>query len=85
MWSGHLQFGLLFPVSFLHALLLLLLEEVVAGDGEGGHQHYKLVEVHLVVFVRVQVIHDLLHQHRVLLRLERETQETDTSYACLSN
>ena len=57
--------------SFLQLLgiFILLLEEVIAGDGQGGHQHNKLIEIHLVVLVRVQVIHDFLHEHRIFLRL----------------
>lgn len=75
LFKWRCRFTVWFTVGFLLALLFLLLEEVVAGDGEGGHQHYELVEIHLVVFVRVQVVHDLLHQHRVLLRLQTKTQE----------
>lgn len=56
--------------GFLLVFLLLLLEEVVTGDSERGNQHNKLIEIHLVVFVRVQVVHDFLHQHRILLRLK---------------
>lgn len=55
--------------SGLLVFLLLFLEEVVAGDGEGGHQHDKFVEIHLVVFVGVQVVHDFLHQQGVFLGL----------------
>lgn len=51
-------------------LLILLLEEVVAGNGQGRHQHDKLVEIHLVVLVGIQVVHDFLHQHRILLGLQ---------------
>lgn len=55
----------------LLVFLFLLLEEVVAGNSQGGHQHNKLIEIHFVVFVRVQVVHDFLHQHRILLRLKQ--------------
>lgn len=54
-----------------HLLLILLLEEVVAGDGQSGHQHNKLVKIHLVVLVGIQVVHDFLHQHRIFLGLQR--------------
>lgn len=54
-----------------HLLLIMLLEEVVAGDGQSGHQHNKLVKIHLVVLVGIQVVHDFLHQHRIFLGLQR--------------
>lgn len=58
--------------------LILLLEEVVAGDGESGHQHDKLVKIHLVVLVGVQVVHDFLHQQRIFLGLQ--TGEENISF-----
>lgn len=65
-------------MSFLH-LLILLLEEVVAGDCQGGHQHHKLVEIHLIVLVGIQVVHDFLHQHRILLGLQTKRDNKRTS------
>lgn len=58
--------------------LILLLEEVVAGDGESSHQHDKLVKIHLVVLVGVQVVHDFLHQQRIFLGLQ--TGEENISF-----
>lgn len=55
-------------------LLILLLEEVVAGDGQSSHQHNKLVKIHLVVLVGIQVAHDFLHQHRIFLGLQTGEQ-----------
>lgn len=57
-------------------VLILLLEEVVAGDGQSGHQHNKLVKIHLVVLVGIQVVHDFLHQHRIFLGLQTGEQNT---------
>ena len=67
--DGDLQSLYSFPYRCLLAFLLLLLEELIAGNGQGGHQHHKLVEVHLVVFVHVQVVHDFLHEQWILLSL----------------
>lgn len=68
----------------LLGVLVLLLEEVVAGDGQGGHQHHELVKVHLVVFVGVQVVHDFLHQHRILLGLKEGQRKPQIhSFRCL--
>lgn len=63
--------------------LILLLEEVVAGDGESGHQHDKLVKIHLVVLVGVQVVHDFLHQQRIFLGLQ--TGEENISFGLFSD
>lgn len=63
--------------------LILLLEEVVAGDGESSHQHDKLVKIHLVVLVGVQVVHDFLHQQRIFLGLQ--TGEENISFGLFSN
>lgn len=70
---------MLFPLL----LLILLLEEVVAGNSQGRHQHDKLVEIHLVVLVGIQVVHDFLHQHRILLGLQtkRENKARHTAVA----
>lgn len=62
---------MLFPLL----LLILLLEEVVAGNSQGRHQHDKLVEIHLVVLVGIQVVHDFLHQHRILLGLQTKREK----------
>lgn len=62
-------------MSLLSLLIfILLLEEVIAGNGQGGHQHNKLVEIHLVVLVGIQVVHDFLHQHRILLGLQTKQE-----------
>lgn len=68
---------------FPHLLLILRLEEVVAGNSQGRHQHDKLVEIHLVVLVGIQVVHDFLHQHRILLGLQtkRENKARHTTFA----
>lgn len=68
----------------LLGFLLLLLEEVVAGDGEGGHQHHKLIEVHLVVLVGVEVVHDFLHQHGVFLGLLQKRERKDKCFNNIS-
>lgn len=69
---------------FPRLLLILLLEEVVAGNSEGRHQHDKLVEIHLVVLVGIQVVHDFLHQHRILLGLQTKW-ENKTRHAAFAH
>lgn len=71
---------MLFPCS----LLILLLEEVVAGHSQGRHQHDKLVEIHLVVLVGIQVVHDFLHQHRILLGLQTK-EESKTRHMAFAH
>lgn len=62
---------MLLPHLLLH---ILLLEEVVAGNSQSSHQHNKLVKIHLVVLVGIQVVHDFLHQHRIFLGLQTGEQ-----------
>lgn len=64
-------------------LLVLLLEEVVAGHRQSGHQHHKLVKIHLVVLVGIQVVHDFLHQHRVFLGLQRRELNSFIKQLCV--
>lgn len=66
----------------LFLFLLLLLEEVVAGNSQSCHQHNKLIEIHLVVLVRVQVIHDFLHQHGIFLRLKTKHKQIVIQQIC---
>lgn len=55
---------LLLPL-LLHVHLIALL----TGNGKSNNQRNKLLKVHLAVAVGVQVLHDLVHGSRVLLRL----------------
>lgn len=52
--------------SLLLPLVVVLQEEVVAGDGERPHQDNKLSEVHLSIIVGIQVPHHLVHCFLVL-------------------
>lgn len=59
----------------LRLLLHVHLVALLTGNGKSNNQRNKLLKVHLPISVGVQVLHDLVHSSRVLLRLEASTRQ----------
>lgn len=74
MNNKSLTLDIVLPLGYLATLLSFALQlfykVIITSNCQGGHHDHKLIKIHFIVLIGIQVLHYLINQMRVLLALE---------------